>query len=249
MAMTNEPATPPPTIGKMGPYTVFVTPPPPDPSYVKASESPSRYNISTPQVKSAAPVQPPPIQYEKSSSLLKTGFFWDALAKVQNGINCQNSKSSKFESLSKYNREINSQFFGKNDPASRKHFSRYLWRFSAPSSAAVKDGILCSMLCGESDLTIMNVSVFVIMTGPSLIVTSNGISPNSHESSPEKPTRGVLESTRRDLIDGFNFRKQCSYITLHELPLSKYALFTCLPDMYTLITTGSDEPLFGMGET
>nr|GEW63316.1 hypothetical protein [Tanacetum cinerariifolium] len=84
MAMTNEPATPPPTIGKMGPYTVFVTPPPPDPSSVKGSESPTRYNISTPQVKSAAPVQPPPVQYEKSSSLLKTGFFWDALAKVQN---------------------------------------------------------------------------------------------------------------------------------------------------------------------
>ncbi|GKE29149.1 hypothetical protein Tco_1444533, partial [Tanacetum coccineum] len=46
------------------------------------------------------------------------------------------------------------------------------------------------------------------------------------------------------MIDGFNFRKQCSYITSHELPLSKYALFTCLPDMYTLITTGSDEPLW-----
>nr|GEY62622.1 hypothetical protein [Tanacetum cinerariifolium] len=59
--------------------------------------------------------------------------------------------------------------------------------------------------------------------------------------------RGVLESTRRDLIDDFYFRKQCSYITSHELPLSKYALFTCLLDMYTLITTGSDEPSFGMG--
>ncbi|GJR40952.1 hypothetical protein Tco_1216636 [Tanacetum coccineum] len=83
--------------------------------------------------------------------------------------------------------------------------------------------------------------------GHSLIVTSNSTSPNGHDSSPEKPTRGVLESTRRDLIDGFNFRKQCSYITLHELSLSKYALFTCLPDMYTLITTGSDEPSFRMG--
>ncbi|GKF79604.1 hypothetical protein Tco_0235172, partial [Tanacetum coccineum] len=26
-----------------------------------------------------------------------------------------------------------------------------------------------------------------------------------------------------------------------------YALFTCLPDMYTLIMTGSDEPTFGRG--
>ncbi|GJV49857.1 hypothetical protein Tco_1440069 [Tanacetum coccineum] len=93
----------------------------------------------------------------------------------------------------------------------------------------------------------MNVSVFVIVRGPSPIVASNDISPNGHESSPEKPTRGVLESTRRDLIDGFNFRKQCSYITSHELPLSKYALFTCLSNMYTLITTGFDEPSFGIG--
>nr|GEW25287.1 hypothetical protein [Tanacetum cinerariifolium] len=105
-----------------------------------------------------------------------------------------------------------------------------------------------SMLCGESELTITNVSAFVIVRRPSPIVTSNGISPNGHDSSPEKPTREVLESTRRDLIDGFNFRKQCSYITSHELSLSKYAMFTCLYDMYTLITTGSDDPSFGMGK-
>nr|GEW83453.1 hypothetical protein [Tanacetum cinerariifolium] len=49
-----------------------------------------------------------------------------------------------------------------------------------------------SMLCGESDLTIMNVSGFVIVKGPSPIVTSNGISPNGHDSSPEKPTRVYL---------------------------------------------------------
>ncbi|GKA58037.1 hypothetical protein Tco_0757225 [Tanacetum coccineum] len=78
-------------------------------------------------------------------------------------------------------------------------------------------------------------------------MTSNGTCPNGHDSSPEKPTRGVLESTRRDLIDGFKFRKQCLYITSHDLPLSKYALFTCLPDMCTLITTRSDEPSFWMG--
>ncbi|GKF67367.1 hypothetical protein Tco_0197046, partial [Tanacetum coccineum] len=104
-----------------------------------------------------------------------------------------------------------------------------------------------SRLCGEFDLTITNVSVFVIVRGPSPIVTSNGISPNGQDSSPKKPTRGVLESTRRDLIDGFNFRKQRSYITSHELLLSKYALFTCLPDMYTLITTGLMSPRLGWG--
>ncbi|GJR22195.1 hypothetical protein Tco_0970722 [Tanacetum coccineum] len=71
-----------------------------------------------------------------------------------------------------------------------------------------------SRLCGESDLTITNVSVFVIVRGLSPIVTSNGISPNGYDASPEKPPRGVLESTRRDLIDGFNFRKQC-LMSLH----------------------------------
>ncbi|GKC91026.1 hypothetical protein Tco_1151675 [Tanacetum coccineum] len=83
--------------------------------------------------------------------------------------------------------------------------------------------------------------------GPSPIVTSRGISPKGHDCSPEKLTRGVFESTRRDLIDGFSFKKQCSYVTSHELPPSRYALFTCLPDMYTLIMTGSDEPTFGRG--
>nr|XP_043624896.1 uncharacterized protein LOC122596392 [Erigeron canadensis] len=81
----NEPATPPPTIGKMGPYTVFVTPPPSDhPSPATVSESPKTYNLSNPiQQKSAHPVQPPPVQYDKSGSS-KGGFFWDAVAKVQN---------------------------------------------------------------------------------------------------------------------------------------------------------------------
>ncbi|GKC88584.1 hypothetical protein Tco_1149233 [Tanacetum coccineum] len=83
--------------------------------------------------------------------------------------------------------------------------------------------------------------------GPSSIITSKGISPKGHDCSPEKPTRGVFESTRRDLIDGFSFKKQCPYITSHELPPSRYALFTCLPDIYTLIMTGSDEPTFGRG--
>nr|GEV56158.1 hypothetical protein [Tanacetum cinerariifolium] len=71
-----EPATPPPMIGKIGPYTVFVTPPPvvtPEPQFE-----------SNPVQK--PPVLPPPVQYEKPGSGLgsKAGFFWDALAKVQN---------------------------------------------------------------------------------------------------------------------------------------------------------------------
>ncbi|GKC03475.1 hypothetical protein Tco_0995085 [Tanacetum coccineum] len=57
--------------------------------------------------------------------------------------------------------------------------------------------------------------------GPSPIVISKGISPKGHDCSLEKPTREVFESTRRDLIDGFSFKKQCSYITSHELPPSR----------------------------
>ncbi|GJY90534.1 hypothetical protein Tco_0505730 [Tanacetum coccineum] len=83
--------------------------------------------------------------------------------------------------------------------------------------------------------------------GPSPVVTSKGISSKGHDCSPEKPTRRVFQFTQRDLIDEFSFKKQCSYITSHELPPSRYALFTCLPDMYTLIMTGSDEPTFERG--
>ncbi|GJR26560.1 hypothetical protein Tco_1102792 [Tanacetum coccineum] len=73
-----ERAIPPPMIGKIGPYTVFVTPPPvvtPEPQFE-----------SNPVQK--PPVLPPPVQYEKPGSGFgsKAGFFWDALAKVQNGI-------------------------------------------------------------------------------------------------------------------------------------------------------------------
>nr|GEX29527.1 hypothetical protein [Tanacetum cinerariifolium] len=100
---------------------------------------------------------------------------------------------------------------------------------------------------GESNFTITNMSVFVTAMGPSTIVTSNGISSKGHDCSPEKLTRGVFEFTRRDLINGFSFKKKCSYISSHELPPSRYALFTFLPDMYTLIMTGSDEPTFERG--
>lgn len=101
MPINKEPATP-PMIGKIGPYTVFVTPPPTpkpssEPSIASVSESPKRKSVSPPPVKSSPPIQPPvaksappvlppPVQYEKSASAYdsKFGFFWDAVAKVQN---------------------------------------------------------------------------------------------------------------------------------------------------------------------
>ncbi|XP_076913072.1 uncharacterized protein LOC143571565 [Bidens hawaiensis] len=72
--MNEQDATPPPTIGKMGPYTVFITHPS-DPAHTSGS-------IQSPPVQSA-PVQPPPVQYRKPTSP-KAGFFWEAVAKVQN---------------------------------------------------------------------------------------------------------------------------------------------------------------------
>ncbi|XP_071742129.1 uncharacterized protein [Rutidosis leptorrhynchoides] len=82
MPIINEPATPPPTIGKMGPYTVFITPTS-DPSPTTVSDSPKKNNNSPMPVKATLPVQPPPVQYHKPTSP-KGGFFWDAVAKVQN---------------------------------------------------------------------------------------------------------------------------------------------------------------------
>ncbi|KAJ0752320.1 hypothetical protein HanPI659440_Chr09g0322991 [Helianthus annuus] len=76
MPINKEPATP-PMIGKIGPYTVFVTPP--------ATPKPT-FESSAAPVKLAPPVVPPPVQYEKSASAYgsKFEFFWDVVAKVQN---------------------------------------------------------------------------------------------------------------------------------------------------------------------
>ena len=87
MAAINRDSTPPPVIGKIGPYTVFMTPP----STPKPSSEPvfdSSKKIVPP------PVQPPPPQIEKlvaeksiadeDGSVL--GFFKNAVAKVQTGM-------------------------------------------------------------------------------------------------------------------------------------------------------------------
>ncbi|KAL2464273.1 hydroxyproline-rich glycoprotein family protein [Forsythia ovata] len=90
MPMKGE-TTPPPRIGKIGPYTVFVTPPAtPKPSPELNSPNKTapvpvhgRIAVGTPPVQSPPPVQAPPPQFdkEKSSSF---GFLWDAVVKVQN---------------------------------------------------------------------------------------------------------------------------------------------------------------------
>ncbi|KAK6944215.1 hypothetical protein RJ641_025317 [Dillenia turbinata] len=93
MPISKDPSTPPPAIGKIGPYTVFITPP----STPKPAETPSSppQKVASPapvqrppqKVVSPPPVQPPPQQFDKlgnSRSSSAFGFVWDAVAKVQN---------------------------------------------------------------------------------------------------------------------------------------------------------------------
>ncbi|XP_042448430.1 proline-rich receptor-like protein kinase PERK2 isoform X2 [Zingiber officinale] len=89
---------PPPVIGKAGSYTVFITPS----SMTPPSESPGS-NIVSPSPSSTArrpeteapspakapppPVQVPPPQFEKTTAMPSgsvLGFFWEAVAKIQN---------------------------------------------------------------------------------------------------------------------------------------------------------------------
>uniref|UniRef100_A0A2P2J9C8 Uncharacterized protein n=1 Tax=Rhizophora mucronata TaxID=61149 RepID=A0A2P2J9C8_RHIMU len=83
MAINRDPFTPPPTIAKMGPYTVFKTPP-----TLKAEDPP----VFRPpnKVVSPPPVLAPPQQIDKSAfaQLVSDGsvggFFRSAVTKVQN---------------------------------------------------------------------------------------------------------------------------------------------------------------------
>lgn len=64
------PRPPPPRIGKIGPYTVFMTPP-------KSGSPPP---VAVQVVDKSCPVWSPPMQYDKPSH----SFFSNALAKLQN---------------------------------------------------------------------------------------------------------------------------------------------------------------------
>ncbi|XP_010526349.1 PREDICTED: uncharacterized protein LOC104803943 isoform X1 [Tarenaya hassleriana] len=81
MPINKDPSTPPPVIGKIGPYTVFMTPP----ATPKPPESPAAVS-GKPVV--APPVQPPPQQFESVASYEQngsiSGFFRNAITKVQN---------------------------------------------------------------------------------------------------------------------------------------------------------------------
>ncbi|RWW88882.1 hypothetical protein BHE74_00002225 [Ensete ventricosum] len=85
-------STPRPVIGKAGRYTVFITPPPAS----KPSEAPRAESVRPAKTSpllvdvlhSPLPVQVPPKQFDKvdaNSSGSVFGFFWDAIARVQDG--------------------------------------------------------------------------------------------------------------------------------------------------------------------
>ncbi|CAN6869526.1 unnamed protein product, partial [Brassica oleracea] len=81
MPINKDPSTPPPVIGKIGPYTVFMTPP----ATPKPPESPS----TVPQKPNLQPpVLPPPQQFKSVASSAQDGsvlgFFKNAATNVQN---------------------------------------------------------------------------------------------------------------------------------------------------------------------
>ncbi|KAK4759823.1 hypothetical protein SAY87_022954 [Trapa incisa] len=86
---TRDPAPPPPVIGKMGPYTVFMTPPATPKPQELASPSPT-IPVKSPLQAAPPPVLPPPQQFQKpvpthplhDGSI--SGFFKSAITKVQN---------------------------------------------------------------------------------------------------------------------------------------------------------------------
>ncbi|KAJ6295984.1 hypothetical protein OIU78_023918 [Salix suchowensis] len=101
MPINKDPSTPPPMIGKIGPYTVFMTPPstpspkppppPPPPTTTTSNESTLPVFDSPKKVASPPPpVQPPPQQIDKSvysqqiSDGSVLGFFKNAVNKFQN---------------------------------------------------------------------------------------------------------------------------------------------------------------------
>ncbi|KAE8672072.1 f-box family protein [Hibiscus syriacus] len=92
MPIKRDPSIPPPTIGKIGPYTVFITPPStPSPAESPVFQSPTKAAPPAPSPLTPPPVQPPPQQFEKSLLASESysngsflGFFKDAAFKLQN---------------------------------------------------------------------------------------------------------------------------------------------------------------------
>ncbi|XP_050215397.1 uncharacterized protein LOC126666616 [Mercurialis annua] len=125
MPINRDPSTPPPMIGKIGPYTVFMTPPatpkPPSPLF----ESPKK------MVSSPPPVLPPPQQIDKSLSSHSlpngsvSGFFKNAVTRVQNAHSSLDEHLARWFGLnqSKYQWALDDYYetkeLGKDDPKAK----------------------------------------------------------------------------------------------------------------------------------
>ncbi|GMJ01506.1 hypothetical protein like AT2G18910 [Hibiscus trionum] len=90
MPIKRDPSVPPPTIGKIGPYTVFITPPS-TPSLTEPPVLQSPTKAPPPPPSPTPPVQSPPQQFDKSLLSSESysdgsflGFFKDAAFKLQN---------------------------------------------------------------------------------------------------------------------------------------------------------------------
>ncbi|KAK9101707.1 hypothetical protein Sjap_018961 [Stephania japonica] len=124
MAINRDPSTtPPPLIGKIGRYTVFITPPStpkpfPD-SESETSVAPTVYSPKKVDRPSIPPVQAPPQQIEKpiqarssSKSSSAVGFFWSSVEKVQNAHSSLDHYLSEWFGLdqSKYQWALNDYY-------------------------------------------------------------------------------------------------------------------------------------------
>ncbi|CAL5328559.1 unnamed protein product [Camellia sinensis] len=141
MPITSKESTPPPMIGKIGPYTVFVTPPAtpsPKPS-APISESPPKNAPSSPPVQPRTPppvqtpqppVQAPPQQFLKPapSDGPAFGFFWNAVAKVQNAHSSLDEYVAHWFGLnqSKYQWALDDYYENKGSRSSRYKSKRYI---------------------------------------------------------------------------------------------------------------------------
>ncbi|KAJ4709300.1 hydroxyproline-rich glycoprotein family protein [Melia azedarach] len=114
MPINKDPTTPPPMIGKIGPYTVFMTPPSTPKPAEPVFDSPKK--VATPP-----PVQPPPQQFEKSVSVQSVpngsvvGFFKNAVCKVQNAHSSLDDHLARWFGLnqSKYQWALDDYYEGK----------------------------------------------------------------------------------------------------------------------------------------
>ncbi|CAD5186244.1 unnamed protein product [Musa acuminata subsp. malaccensis] len=115
-------STPRPVIGKAGRYTVFITPPPASkPSEAPRAESarPAKASpLLVDALHSPLPVQVPPKQFDKvdaNSSGSVFGFFWDAIARVQDAHSSLDEHLADWFGLnqSKYQWALN-DYYGNN---------------------------------------------------------------------------------------------------------------------------------------